>query len=235
MDPINKYETIDQQAATDAAISGFMTKVYGWMSLALFLTAFTAWYVSTSEAAINFIFGNPAVLWGMLIGELVLVFIISGAIQKLSAQVASILFVLYSMLTGATLSVIFLVYTPESIATTFGITGLTFGVISVYGFVTKKDLSGWGSVLFIALIGLIIASVVNIFFASSTLYWILSYAGVLIFAGLTAYDTQKLKNLSTQVEEGETAMKLSILGALTLYLDFINMFLYLLRFLGKRK
>jgi FtsH-binding integral membrane protein len=139
------------------------------------------------------------------------------------------------LLNGATLSFIFLVYTAESIASTFVVTGLTFGAMSVYGFTTKKDLSGWGNILFMALIGLIIASVANIFFANSALYWITTYAGIIIFVGLTAYDTQKLKNISSQISDEQTATKLAIMGALSLYLDFINLFLFLLRLLGSRK
>ncbi len=235
MDSIRKNETLEEKNAIDAAVTGFMTKVYGRMCMALFITAITAWYVSNSPQILNFIFGTPAVLWILLIGELGLVIAISRAINKISSQTATLLFILYSVLTGATLSVIFLVYTAESIATTFLLTGLTFGIMSVYGFVTKKDLSGWGNILFMALIGLILATVVNIFWANSTLYWITTYAGIIIFVGLTAYDTQKLRNLSMEISEGESYNKLAILGALTLYLDFINLFLYLLRLFGRRK
>lgn len=236
MESINKIETIDDQRVIDSAISGFMTKVYGWMGLALLVTALMAWYVAHSEAAISFIFGNSAVFYGLIIAELVLVFTVSAAINKLSVTAASILFIVYSLVNGATLSVIFLVYTSESIATTFCITGATFGAMSLYGLLTKKDLSGWGNLLFMALIGLIIATIVNIIWANSALYWITTYAGILIFVGLTAYDTQKLKNLSLRIEGDSTAaMKYSILGALTLYLDFINLFLYLLRLFGRRK
>ena len=228
-------KTIDEKRALDAVAAGFMTKVYGWMCFALFVTAITAWYVSGSERILNYIFGNTAVLWILLIAELGLVFVISGMINKISYQTSTLLFVIYSLLTGVTLSVIFLVYTSESIATTFGLTGLTFGAMSIYGFVTKKDLSSWGNILLMALLGLVLATVVNIFWANSMLYWITTYAGIIIFVGLTAYDTQKLKNMSLTVGEGESYNKLAILGALTLYLDFINLFLYLLRLFGRKK
>jgi len=166
---------------------------------------------------------------------LALVWVIAASLDRLSLGMVSFLFVFYSLLNGATLSFIFVLYTAESIASTFIVTGLTFGAMSVYGFTTKKDLSKWGSILFMALIGLIIASVVNIFFADSTLYWIITYAGILIFVGLIAYDTQKLKNIAYQVSDEQTAGKLAIRGALSLYLDFINLFLLLLRLLGNRR
>jgi len=170
-----------------------------------------------------------------MIAELVLVGVISGAINKLSVQVASLLFVFYSLLTGVTISSIFVVFTQESIASTFVVTSLTFGAMSLYGALAKKDLTKIGQILIMALIGLIIASVVNIFWSNSALYWITTYAGVLVFVGLTAYDTQKLKRLAEQNIDESIMTKYSILGALTLYLDFINLFLMLLRIFGKRK
>lgn len=235
MNDFNNYETIEKKQLENSIITGFMTKVYGWMCFALLITAMISWVVAHSEIAINFIFGNSYVLWGLFIAELVLVIAISSAINRISVSLASFLFVLYSLLTGATLSVIFLVYTNESIASTFVVTAATFGVMSLYGFITKRDLTKLGNILMMALFGLIIASVVNLFWANSSLYWITTYAGVLIFVGLTAYDTQKLKRMSLQIEDQQMAAKWSILGALTLYLDFINLFLYLLRFLGRRK
>ncbi len=232
---MNEFELSGRKSAESAVVADFMTKVYAWMGFALLITALMAYVVAGSVTTLSFIFGNPVVFYGMIIGEFALVLIISAAINKLSPQVASLLFVLYSLLTGATLSSIFVVYTQESIVSTFVVTAATFIIMSVYGMVTKKDLSKLGSILIMALIGLIIASVVNIFWANSTLYWITTYAGVLIFVGLTAYDTQKLKKMSTQIEDSSMVAKYSILGALTLYLDFINMFLYLLRLLGKKK
>ena len=235
MNLTENYQEVRHDARLDAAVSQFMTKVYGWMSFAMLLTALMAWTVANSEAALSFVFGNPMVFFGLIIGELALVWIISASINRLSLGMISFLFVFYSLLNGATLSFIFLLYTAESIASTFIVTGLTFGAMSVYGFTTKKDLSGWGNILFMALIGLIIASVVNIFFANSTLYWIITYAGILIFVGLIAYDTQKLKNIAYQISDEQTAGKLAISGALSLYLDFINLFLLLLRLLGNRR
>jgi FtsH-binding integral membrane protein len=226
--------TIHEQRATDAVAASFMTKVYGWMCGALFITALTAWAVVDS-VIMNHIHENPNIIWILFIAQLGLVFVISGAINRLSVQVATALFVLYSVLMGVTLSMLLYIYTEESIAITFAVTALTFGIMSFYGFVTKKDLSGMRNMLFMALIGLIIASVVNIFMKSSAIYWITTYAGILIFVGLTAYDTQKLKRMSYQIGEGETAAKMAILGALTLYLDFINMFLFLLRLFGRRR
>jgi len=226
-------QTIYSQRAVDAVAASFMTKVYGWMCFALFITGFTAWRVASLpiETLTNF----QNLFWLLIIAQLGLVFVISGMINRLSAQTATALFVVFSLLMGVTLSFVFLVYTAESIATTFAVTGLTFGIMSFYGFVTKKDLSSWGNLLFMALIGLIIGTVVNLFWANTALYWLTTYAGIIIFVGLTAYDTQKLKNLSYQIGDGENAAKMAILGALTLYLDFINLFLHLLRLLGRRR
>ena len=217
------------------AISAFMTRVYAWMGFALLLTALTAHLVASSESAISFVFGNSIVFYGLIIVQLALVIAISAAINKISSQTASLLFVIYSLLTGVTFSFIFVIYAKESIATTFFVTAGVFVLMSIYGAVTKKDLTGLGNILFMALLGLILATVVNIFWANSTLYWITTYAGVLIFVGLVAYDTQMLRKLGAQVEEGESAAKFSIIGALRLYLDFINMFLFLLRIFGRRR
>jgi len=235
MNLTENYQEIRHDARLDAAAGQFMTKVYGWMSFAMFLTALMAWTVASSEAALAVVYKNSFVFFGLLIGQLALVWIISASINRLSLGMVSFLFVFYSLLNGVTFSFIFLVYTSESITSAFVVTGLTFAAMSIYGFTTKKDLSGWGNILFMALIGLIIASVVNIFFANSTLYWIVTYAGILIFVGLTAYDTQKLKRMSYQISDDETAGKLAIRGALSLYLDFINLFLLILRLLGNRK
>jgi FtsH-binding integral membrane protein len=226
---------LNPDVAIQQALSGFMTKVYMWMFFALLLTALMAGIISNSEDAMQFIYGNKVVFWGMLIGELALVFGISAAINRLSWHTSSLLFILYSLMTGATTAYIFLLYTQESIMSTFLVTSATFGAMSLYGYFTKTDLTKWGQILIMALIGLIIASVVNIFWTNSTLYWITTYVGVLIFVGLIAYDTQKLKNIAGQITDNETAMKLSILGGLTLYLDFINLFLKLLRILRRRK
>jgi len=231
----NYYQTGRENLAISDAVSSFMTRVYAWMGFALLLTALTAHLVASSESAISFVYGNSLVFYGLIIGQLVLVIAISAAINKISSQTASLLFVIYSLMTGVTFSFIFMIYAKESIATTFFITAGVFVLMSIYGAVTKRDLTKLGSILFMALLGLILATVVNIFRANSTLYWITTYAGVLIFVGLVAYDTQALRRLGAQVEEGESAAKMSIVGALKLYLDFINMFLFLLRIFGRRR
>ncbi|HLL89345.1 MAG TPA: Bax inhibitor-1/YccA family protein [Tepidisphaeraceae bacterium] len=212
-----------------------MNNVYAWMSAGLALTAGVAWMVSQNIDAFLPLLRGPVVLL-LILAQLGLVVAISGAVNRISAGVATGLFLLYAALNGLTLSTIFLVYSGATIASAFIITAGMFGVTSVYGYVTKADLTRLGSLMFMALIGLVIASVVNIFWANSTLHWIINYAGVFIFVGLTAYDTQKLKAIAHQLE-GNAAMaaRLSISGALRLYLDFLNLFLFLLRILGNRR
>ena len=213
----------------------FMQKVYLWMTFALTLTGFVAYRTTQSEFLLELIFSSSFGFIGLIIGELALVFWISSGIQRMSSNMAIGLFLLYSVLNGMTLSVLLIAYTGASVASTFFITAGMFGAMSVYGYTTKQDLSSWGNLLFMALIGLILASVVNIFLQSSGLYWLISYIGVLVFVGLTAYDTQKIKQLAAQViVESEEGRKVAILGALTLYLDFINMFIFMLRILGNR-
>jgi len=207
-------------------------QVYAWMGAGLAITAFMALVTLSSPAILNAVTGNKLVFYGLMIGELALVFILSGAINKLSAATATLIFIVYSALNGITLSVVTLVYTANSITSTFVITGGMFGAMSVFGYMTKRDLTSWGSFLFMGLIGVVIASVVNIFVGSSAVSWVISGIGVLVFTGLTAYDTWKIKELAAQGIEGR---KPAILGALTLYLDFINLFLMLLRFTGSRK
>lgn len=213
----------------------FMRSVYYWMAGALTITGLTAMLVANSPAMMELIFSSSALVWGLLIGELVLVMILSAAINRLSFSTATLLFIIYSALNGVTLSCIFVLYTKESIASTFFITAGMFVALALYGTVTKKDLSGIGRFLFMTLIGLIIASIVNIFMQSTMLYWITTAAGVVIFAGLTAYDAQKIQQIAAEaVEINESTQKVALLGALSLYLDFINLFLYLLRIFGRR-
>lgn len=217
-------------------IAVYMTKVYNWMAVALLLTGLIAYFVAGSEQLIQLVFGNRFLFYGLIIGELLLVGYLSARIQKLSSFNATLLFLLYSALNGLTLSFIFMAYTSSSIASTFMITAGTFAVMSVYGYFTKSDLTKIGNIAFMALIGIIIASVVNFFLKSEMMSWIISYLGVAVFIALTAYDTQKLKRIAMQGFEHEENMeKSAILGALTLYLDFINLFLFLLRILGDRK
>ncbi len=226
----------DSQAWSKPDEAVFISKVYMWMTMALALTGVVALLVSNSETMVRTIFGNPLLFFGLVIGELVLVVGISAGIGRLSPATAIFLFLLYAGVNGLTLSIIFLVYTTASIGSTFLVTAGTFGIMSVYGYTTKRDLTQWGSLLFMGLIGIIIASVVNIFLHSETLYWIVTYAGILIFVGLTAYDTQKIKQIGRSVNaQGAEARKYAILGALKLYLDFINLFILLLRVMGRRR
>jgi FtsH-binding integral membrane protein len=221
----------------DALFSTLLQQVYGWMAGGLALTGLVAWYVAQSPALINLVFGNRAVFFGLIIFELGLVFGLSWGLTRMTASMAVGAFLLYAAVNGITMAAIFLVYTSESIASTFLVTGGTFAAMSIYGYTTKRDLSSWGNLLFMGLIGLIIASVVNIFLQSNALGWVVTYAGILIFVGLTAYDTQKIKEMSARIDarDGENFQKMAIMGALRLYLDFINLFLYLLRILGKRE
>jgi FtsH-binding integral membrane protein len=214
----------------------FITKVYNWMALALLVTGLVAYFTATSPSMINAIVSSKLVFYGLLIGELLLVIYLTSAIKRLSQNMAITVFMVYSILNGLTMSVIFLVYTSSSISTTFLITAGTFGAMSLYGYYTKKDLTSIGNMAMMALIGIIIASIVNIFLQNEMMYWIISYLGVAIFVGLTAYDTQKLKEIGSRGFANEEGMeKIAILGALTLYLDFINLFLFLLRIFGDRK
>ena len=231
---VNYVNERDLQASL--AFPALMRKVYLWMTLALVITAITAYGVATSPAAIQFILGNRIVFFGLIIAEFALVFAVGGMINRLSITTATLLFTLYSVVNGATLSIVLLAYTLESVTQVFFITAGTFAAMSAVGYLTKRDLSSVGRILFMALIGLIIATVVNIFWKNSGFMAILNYLGVLIFVGLTAYDTQKIKNMLLTAEDGgEVGQKMALLGALTLYLDFINLFLYLLRILGKSR
>lgn len=222
---------------TGSGLQTFMAQVYGWMTVGLLLTAFVAYYVASSYALQDMIFSSKIVFFGLIIAQLGLVFVLSGMVHKMSGAMATSLFMLYSVLTGVTISSVLLVYTASSIASTFFICAAMFGALSIYGYTTKRSLSGMGSFLFMGLIGIIIASIVNIFMQSSMMSMVISYAGVLIFAGLTAYDTQKLKDMGNEInqEDKENMRRYSIMGALTLYLDFINLFLMLLRILGDRR
>jgi FtsH-binding integral membrane protein len=226
---INYPRTADQLAI---ARNTLIRQVYAWMGGGLLVTALLAMVTVSSPAILNAVFGNRLVFYGLVLGELGLVIAISGAINRLGAGTASLLFVLYAALNGITMSAIFAVYTAESVASTFVITAATFGTMSAYGYLTRRDLTGWGSFLFMGLIGVVIASLVNIFTRSSAASWVISAVGVIVFTGLTAYDTQKIKSMAASGAEGR---KPAILGALTLYLDFINLFLMLLRLLGNRR
>jgi len=224
-------------ARAQVQVNEFIRSVYNWMAIGLGLTGVVAFYVSNSETLMKLIFGNQIIFFGLIIGELVLVFTISARVHKMQASTATYLFVLYAALNGATLSAIFLIYTSSSITSTFFICAATFIASSIYGMVTKRDLTSMGQFMFMGLIGIVIASVVNLFVRSSGMSLIVSYIGVVVFVGLTAYDTQKLRTMALSQPAGldsGTVRKGAILGALTLYLDFINLFLMLLRILGNR-
>jgi len=226
----------DRELEMSLAFPVLMRKVYLWMTLALAITGFTAYYVATNETLLTALYTNQILFWGLVIGELALVFGLSAAINKLSLTTATLMFVLYSVVNGATMSFIFLVYTASSITSVFLITAVTFAVMAVLGYFIKIDLTSMGKILMMALIGIIIATIVNIFLKSSGMAMILNYLGVLVFVGLTAYDSQKIKQMLLMAPDaGEGAQKIALLGALSLYLDFINLFIYLLRILGTRR
>ncbi len=224
-----------REAVLEHSFPALMKKVYVWMTLALVITGLSSWLVANSPVMLNAIFTNRILFFGMIIAEFGLVIWLSAGIRKMSLTTATLLFILYSVVNGVTMASIFVVYTMESIATTFFITAGTFGAMSLVGYKTSKDLSGMGRYLMMALIGLIIATIVNLFVGSTMMGMIISYAGVLVFVGLTAYDTQKIKEMFMYADEyNPDVQKYAVLGSLTLYLDFINLFLYLLRIFGRR-
>lgn len=240
MDNYNQQYT-DQYRPVEAAFSTaelrkFLLNVYNWMTMGLALTGLVAFGVSTSETLLEFILLNPFIFYGLMIAQLLVVIVLSAAINKMPSAVAIGAFFLYSFLTGLTFSFIFLVYTGTSIAYTFFICAAMFASVSVFGYITKMNLAGVGTFMMMGLFGLIIASVVNIFLQNSMLDMMISYIGVLIFVGLTAWDTQKIKRAAQQMSfETEEGKKVAVMGALSLYLDFINMFLFLLRIMGNRR
>ncbi len=224
------------QDAIAAEQQRFMVRVYNWMGSGLALTGIMAWFVSTNETILNILVTNPMLFMVLFVVEIGLVFYLAARVMKMSESQAMGVFFLYASLNGVTLAPLFLLYTSASLASTFMVTAGMFGAMSFYGYTTKKDLTSWGGFLFMGLIGIIIASIVNMFMNSSALYWIISYAGILIFVGLTAYDTQKIKEMNILGNEGtEEDTKEAIRGALKLYLDFINLFLMLLRVMGTRR
>lgn len=225
-------------ARAQVQVNSFIRSVYNWMAIGLGLTGFIAFYVSNSETMRQLIFGNPLLFFGLIAAELGMVFYLSARVQKIQASTATALFVLYAALNGVTLSFIFIAYTTASITSTLFVCAATFVACSIFGFTTKRDLTSLGSFMFMGLIGIIIASLVNLFIQSSALTTIVSYIGVLVFVGLTAYDTQKLKNMAmTQPADLQAGVvrKGAIMGALSLYLDFINLFLMLLYIMGGRE
>ena len=220
-----------------AAQATLLRSVYLWMTLALIITGFVAMYVAKSYTLVNMMIQNSMMFWGVLIAEVALVWYLSARIYKMSFTTATILFIVYSILNGVTLSILLLVYTANSIATTFFVTAGTFGTMAIFGYITKKDLTRIGSLCIMGVIGIIIASLVNLFLQNSMMDMVISYIGVLLFVGLTAYDSQKIKRLLSgdDIEVNEVTQKIALMGAMTLYLDFIKLFIYPRRILGDRK
>jgi len=232
----NPRQSIQAVPTVSSTADRFLPKVYSWMTAGLALTALAAVMTLSSEDLLKLIFGNRMVFYGLMFGELGLVIALSAAINRISSTTATLMFLLYSALNGVTFASIFLIYTSSSIASAFFVASGTFAAMSIYGYVTKRDLTGWGSFLFMGLIGIVIASLVNIFLQSEMIYWVTSYIGVFVFVGLTAYDTQKIKEIGQAgFTDEESQKKAAIIGALRLYLDFINLFLMLLRIMGSRR
>ena len=239
----NQYGEVSQRAETLPVSRTFVSGVFMWMFVALGITALTAWWVASTPELLQLLI-NPATGgmtmtgWVVMFAPLILVFVMSGGASRMSASTMLLIFILFSVLMGASLSFILLAYTGASIAKTFVITSGMFGVMAVVGYTTKTDLTKFGSIMFMGLIGIIIASIVNMFMHSGTMDYIISFLGVLIFTGLTAYDVQKIKRIGAQVDGNsadDSVRKMMLFGALSLYLDFINLFLFLLRFFGNRR
>ena len=226
-DPKNQPFSYSQEAV----FSNFMQRVYQWMAMGLALTGLAAFITIGNASLLRFLLHGG--MWVLFIAEFVLVIWLTRGLQKISVQAATVGFLAYSVLNGITISSIFLAYTSASISSTFFITAMTFAGVSVYGWVTRQDLTSVGSFCFMALIGVIVASLLNLFFHSPAFYWIVSYCGVAVFIGLTAYDTQRLKAIHQSMPNAPE--QLAIVGALMLYLDFINMFLFLLQIFGRRR
>jgi len=235
----DQYNTLtDIKVRDESSVQSFMTGVFSWMFIALAITAVTAYFVAATPSILHLMITETGLSifgWVVMLAPIGFVLLMSFRFEKLSAISLSLLFLVYSVLVGLSLSFIFLVYTMGSIATTFGVTSLTFGIMAIAGYTTKTDLTKFGSILMMALVGIIVASLVNFFLKSDSMQYLISFIGVLVFTGLTAYDVQKLKKMGTEMTAGqESTRKYAVMGALSLYLDFINLFLFLLRFLGRR-
>jgi FtsH-binding integral membrane protein len=234
------YNSWEQQHEQNPAsinsgyVASYMTKVYGWMFLGLTLTAIVAFLTASSPAAVNFLYGNRLVFFGLLIAQIFLVGFLAIRIQKMSSVTATLVFLGYAVLMGLTFSALLLAYSTGSLVTVFAITAGTFGIMTAVGYFTKQDLTSFGKIMMMGLIGIVLASIVNWFVGSTTLYWIISYVGVAVFVGLIAYDTQKIKAYAL-LDSEEDRKKGAILGALALYLDFVNLFIFLLRLFGGRR
>jgi|SRR5690606_31627087 len=226
--------SVQAQEVSESYIARYMTKVYGWMFLGLSLTAAVAFLTASSPAFVQALVTNRLLFFGLLIGQLFMVGFLSVRIHKMSASVAIAIFLGYAALNGLTFSILLLAYTVGSLLTVFAITAGTFGIMSLVGYFTKQDLTSFGKIMFMGLIGIILASIVNMFVGSTALYWIISYVGVAVFVGLIAYDTQKIKAYAL-LDNEEDRKRGAVLGALALYLDFVNLFIYLLRLFGGRR
>jgi FtsH-binding integral membrane protein len=215
-------------------VTAFLRSVYGWMCGGLAITAFTASVIAASPAFVYAVATNRLLFWGLMIAQLGIVFVLSARVDRLAASTAGLLFIAYSALTGITISFVLLAYTGESVATTFLVTAGMFGAMAAYGTTTQRSLAGFGQFLFMGLIGVVLASIVGIFWHSDALQFVISFIGVIVFTGLAAYDAQRLKSMALSLTTGQTG-SYAIVGALALYLDFINLFLFLLRFTGNRR
>ena len=212
----------------------FLSAVYGWMFAGLAITAATAWFVAASPAIVQTLVSNRLLFWGLLIAQLGIVYALSARVQQLATSTAAVLFVVYSAMTGVTMALVLLAFTGESVATTFLVTAGMFGGLAMYGTVTRRNLGGLGQFLFMGLLGVVLASIVGLFWHSDAFQFVLSFIGVLVFSGLAVYDAQRLKNMALAMPDGQTS-SYAIVGALALYLDFVNLFLFLLRFTGSRR
>ncbi len=234
----NRYSPQEPSFATpdlrDERVGSFLSKVYGWMFLGLLITALTAFAVASSPALIEAVIFNRLLFWGLIIAQLGLVFYLAARVDRVAPMTAAGLFLLYSALVGVTSSVILLVYTGASIFSAFVITAGMFGAMAVFGSVTKKSLAGWGQFLFMGLIGVILASIVGLFWQNDAMQFVISVVGVVVFTGLTAYDAQRLKHMAVALPDGRVG-SYAVVGALSLYLDFINLFFFILRLTGGRR
>ena len=231
---ITPERTFNTPYAADERVTVFLRSVYAWMCAGLGITAVVAYFVAQSPGLVRAIGGNPIAYWGLMILQLGIVFFLSARVDKIASGTASLLFLLYSALTGVTFAFILLVFTGESVATTFMVCAAMFGGLALYGTTTSRSLAGWGQFLFMGLIGVVLASIVGMFWHNDALQFVIGFIGVIVFTGLTAYDAQRLKQMALALPSGQLG-SYAIIGALTLYLDFINLFLMLLRFFGNRR
>jgi uncharacterized protein len=234
VEPLNRMAVGASGATADERVTTFLRSVYGWMCAGLAITAVVAYAIASSPALAQAVVANQLLFIGLFVGQIALVFYLSARVARLAPGTAALLFVVYSALTGVTLSVLVLAYTGASIATTFVVTAGMFGALAIYGSTTSRSLAGAGQFFFMGLIGLLLASFIGIFWHSAALQFLISVVGVIVFTGLTAWDAQRLKQMAVALPQGQLG-SYAIVGALSLYLDFINLFLFLLRFMGSRR